>query len=148
MDRRAAAHRADLERIDLRTIKPSNKAALFKAGLLFAMAAVVAAPSFSFAAEEAAESPGSWLGTMFFGINFLLFAGILIYFAAFKKHIGFYSTSTGNGTLKDELSVYAGPKGSLKFPIDKPIPFGLIRKIVKFRAKENLERAEARGKKK
>ena len=74
--------------------------------------------------------------------------GNLVFFAAYKKHIGFYSTSTGNGTLKDELSVYAGPKGSLKFPIDKPIPFGLISKIVKFRAKENLERAEARGKKK
>lgn len=74
--------------------------------------------------------------------------GNLVFFAAHKKHIGFYGTSTGNGTLKEELSVYAGPKGSLKFLIDKPIPFGLISKIVKFRAKENLERAEARGRKK
>jgi uncharacterized protein YdhG (YjbR/CyaY superfamily) len=73
--------------------------------------------------------------------------GNLVHFAAWKKHIGFYA-STSNETLTDELSVYAGPKGSLKFPLDKPIPFGLITKIVKFRVKENLERAHARGKKK
>ena len=73
--------------------------------------------------------------------------GNLVHFAAWKKHIGFYA-STGNEALKDELSVYAGPKGSLKFPLDKPMPYGLITKIVKFRVKENLERAKARGKKK
>jgi uncharacterized protein YdhG (YjbR/CyaY superfamily) len=73
--------------------------------------------------------------------------GNLVHFSAWKKHIGFYA-STGNETLKDELSVYAGPKGSLKFPLDKPMPYGLITKIVKFRVKENLERAKARGKKK
>src|ERR1700732_3587797 len=104
MDRRAAAHRADLERIDLRTIKPSNKAALFKAGLLFAMAAVVAAPSFSSAAEEAAESPGSWLGTMFFGINFLLFAGILIYFAGPMARTFFRDRATGIRSQIDRLN--------------------------------------------
>ena len=73
--------------------------------------------------------------------------GNLVFFGAFKKHIGFYAASTGNGTLKDKLSAYAGPKGSLRFPMDKPIPFGLISKIVKFRVKENLKRAEARGNK-
>lgn len=72
--------------------------------------------------------------------------GNLVFFAAFKKHIGFYGTSTGNGTLEDALSVYAGPKGSLKFPFDRPIPFGLIGKVVKFRVKENLEKAKARAK--
>jgi len=75
--------------------------------------------------------------------------GNLVYFAAFKKHIGFYPpTSTGSAKFKKELSVYEGAKGSLKFPLDKPIPFGLISRIVKLRVKENLERAEARGKKK
>ncbi len=74
--------------------------------------------------------------------------GNLVYFAAFKDHIGFYPPVTGFEKIKKELSVYEGPKGSLKFPLDKPIPFDLITKIVKFRVKENLERAEAKGKKK
>ncbi len=75
--------------------------------------------------------------------------GNLVYFAAFKKHIGFYPpTSTGSAKFKKELSVYEGAKGSLRFPLDKPIPFGLISRIVKLRVKENLERAEAKGKKK
>jgi uncharacterized protein YdhG (YjbR/CyaY superfamily) len=74
--------------------------------------------------------------------------GNLVYFAAFKNHIGFYPpTSTGNEKFKKELSVYEGAKGSLKFPLDKPIPYGLISRIVRRRVKENLERAEAKGKK-
>lgn len=73
--------------------------------------------------------------------------GNLVHFAAFKKHVGFYPTPTGIEKFKDELSVYEGAKGSVQFPLDKPMPFGLISKIVKFRVKENLERAEARGKK-
>jgi len=74
--------------------------------------------------------------------------GNLVHFAAFKKHIGFYPTSTGIEKFKDELSVYEGAKGSVRFPFDKPIPYGLISRIVKFRVKENLERAEAKKKKK
>ena len=74
--------------------------------------------------------------------------GNLVHFAAYKKHIGFYPTSTGIEKFKNELSVYEGAKGSVKFPLDKPIPFALISKIVKFRVKENLARAEAKGKKK
>lgn len=74
--------------------------------------------------------------------------GNLVHFGAFKKHIGFYPTSTGVKKFKKELSVYAGAKGSVRFPLDKPIPFALIGKIVKFRATENLDRAAAKGKKK
>ena len=74
--------------------------------------------------------------------------GNLVHFAAYKKHIGFYPTPTGIEKFKNELSVYEGAKGSVKFPLDRPIPFDLISKIVKFRVKENLERAEAKGKKK
>lgn len=74
--------------------------------------------------------------------------GNLVHFAAFKRHIGFYPTPTGIEKFKKELSAYEGAKGSVKFPIDKPIPFDLIGKIVKFRVKENLERAEAKQKKK
>ena len=74
--------------------------------------------------------------------------GNLVHFAAFKKHIGFYPTPSGIENFKKELSVYQGAKGSVQFPLDKPMPYGLIGKIVKFRVKENLERAEAKGKKK
>ncbi len=72
--------------------------------------------------------------------------GNLVHFAAFKKHIGFYPTPTGTEEFQKELSVYDGAKGSVQFPLDQPIPFGLISKIVKFRVKENLARAGAKGK--
>jgi uncharacterized protein YdhG (YjbR/CyaY superfamily) len=74
--------------------------------------------------------------------------GNLVHFAAFKKHIGFYPSSTGIERFKQELSVYEGGKGSVQFPLGKPVPFDLIGKIVKFRVAENLARAEARRKKK
>lgn len=74
--------------------------------------------------------------------------GNLVHFAAFKKHVGFYPAPTGIEKFKKELSVYEGGKGTIKFPLGKPIPFDLISRIVKFRVKENLERAAARGKKK
>ena len=73
--------------------------------------------------------------------------GNLVHFAAYKKHIGFYPTPTGIEKFKKELSAYQGAKGSVQFPLDKPIPYDLISKIVTFRVKENLERAELRGKK-
>jgi uncharacterized protein YdhG (YjbR/CyaY superfamily) len=74
--------------------------------------------------------------------------GYLVHFAAFKKHIGFYPTPTGIEAFRKELSAYQAAKGSVRFPLDKPIPFALISEIVKFRVKENLERAAAKGKKK
>jgi uncharacterized protein YdhG (YjbR/CyaY superfamily) len=74
--------------------------------------------------------------------------GNLVHFAGFKEHIGFYPTPTGIEKFKEELSVYEGAKGSVQFPLDKPIPYGLISEIVRFRVKENLERAEAKRKKK
>jgi uncharacterized protein YdhG (YjbR/CyaY superfamily) len=74
--------------------------------------------------------------------------GNLVHFAAFKNHIGFYPTPTGIDKFKKELSVYEGAKGSVQFPLDKPIPYDLISKIVKFRVKENLARAETKVKKK
>jgi uncharacterized protein YdhG (YjbR/CyaY superfamily) len=66
--------------------------------------------------------------------------GNLVYFAAFKNHIGFYPTSTGIEAFKKELSPYEGAKGSVQFPIEKPIPYDLVKKIVIFRRKENLEK--------
>lgn len=66
--------------------------------------------------------------------------GILVYFSAFKKHIGFYALPTGNEAFQKELALYKTGKGSIQFPLDKPIPYKLISKIVKFRVKENLEK--------
>jgi uncharacterized protein YdhG (YjbR/CyaY superfamily) len=74
--------------------------------------------------------------------------GNLVFFAAYKKHIGFYPAPRGNEAFKEELSAYEGGKGTIRFPLDKPIPYALISKIVKFRVKENLDRAAAKGKKK
>lgn len=68
--------------------------------------------------------------------------GNLVHFAALKNHIGFYPTPSGMEAFKQELSAYKGAKGSVQFPIDQPLPLPLIRKIVKYRAKENLERKQ------
>jgi uncharacterized protein YdhG (YjbR/CyaY superfamily) len=65
--------------------------------------------------------------------------GILVYFAAYKNHIGFYATPTGHSEFKEELSIYKQGKGSVQFPLTKPLPLDLITKIVKFRVKENLK---------
>jgi uncharacterized protein YdhG (YjbR/CyaY superfamily) len=63
--------------------------------------------------------------------------GNLVHFAAFKNHIGFYPTPSGTEKFKKEISVYRSGKGSVQFPLDKPIPLSLIKKIVKHRVKEN-----------
>ena len=63
--------------------------------------------------------------------------GNLVHFAAFAHHIGFYPTSSGTRAFEEELAPYKWAKGSLQFPLDKPIPYGLVRRIVKFRSKEN-----------
>jgi len=68
------------------------------------------------------------------------FHGVLVYFAAFKNHIGFYPTSSGVAKFKKELSFYKTSKGTVQFPIDKPLPLSLIRGIVRYRVKENLNR--------
>ena len=74
--------------------------------------------------------------------------GLLVWFAAHTKHIGFYPKASGIEAFKKELSVFKGAKGSVQFPFDKPLPMGLITKIVKFRVKENLEKAKNKEKKK
>ncbi|WP_340010411.1 DUF1801 domain-containing protein [Paenibacillus sp. FSL H7-0690] len=70
--------------------------------------------------------------------------GNLVHFAAYPKHIGFYPTPSGINAFKDELSGYKGAKGSVQFPIDKPMPYELISKIVTFRVAENLKKVEAK----
>ena len=66
--------------------------------------------------------------------------GMLVYFAAYKNHIGFYATPTGHSEFKDELSAYKQGKGSVQFPLSKPLPLDLISRIVAFRVKENLKK--------
>lgn len=73
--------------------------------------------------------------------------GNLVHFAAFKRHIGFYPVPTGIEKFKKELSVYEMGKGSVQFPLDEPIPFDLISRIVRFRVEENLKKATSKGKK-
>lgn len=70
--------------------------------------------------------------------------GILVYFAAFKQHIGFYPTASGISAFKDELSGYKSAKGSVQFPLGQLLPYDLISKIVKFRVTENMEKAKAK----
>ena len=70
--------------------------------------------------------------------------GILVFFAAFKTHIGLYPPVSGDARLEKALSRYAGPKGNLRFPLAQPIPYQLIRRIVTFRVKHNLAKAGAR----
>jgi uncharacterized protein YdhG (YjbR/CyaY superfamily) len=72
--------------------------------------------------------------------------GNLVHFAAFEKHIGFYPTPSGIENFKDELSAYHNAKGSVQFPLDKPVPFSLIRKIVEFRVKEARTKLAAKPK--
>jgi len=82
--------------------------------------------------------------TIKYGMPTFTLNGNLIFFAAFKNHIGFYPIPQGIDAFKKELSIYKQGKGSVQFPIDKPMPLALISKIVKFRVKKNLEKAKTK----
>ena len=69
--------------------------------------------------------------------------GVLVYFAAFKDHIGFFPTGSGVEAFKDKISSYKTGKGTLQFPLDKPIPLDLIKEIARFRVSENLKKNKA-----
>jgi uncharacterized protein YdhG (YjbR/CyaY superfamily) len=73
--------------------------------------------------------------------------GTLVYFAAFKKHIGFYPPVRGDTKLEQAVARYAGEKGNLQFPLDEPVPYGLITRIVKLRAKQDTAQAAKKRKK-
>jgi len=72
--------------------------------------------------------------------------GILVYYAAYEKHIGFYPTGSGIEAFKNKLADYKFSKGAIQFPIDQPMPVDLITKIVKFRMKEVHEKEKAKKK--
>ncbi len=90
------------------------------------------------AAPEAEEVMG-------YGIPTFKLKGNLVHFGGYKNHIGFYPAPSGITAFEKELSVYKGAKGSIKFPLDQPIPYDLVSKIVKFRIKENLEKSELKS---
>jgi uncharacterized protein YdhG (YjbR/CyaY superfamily) len=72
--------------------------------------------------------------------------GNLVYYAGWKKHIGFYAIPSANVAFKDELAAYTVSKGAVQFPLDQPLPVDLITRMVRFRVAENLARAEAKAK--
>ena len=76
-----------------------------------------------------------------YGIPAYRLDGVLVYFAAFKKHIGFYPPVRGNVALEKAVDRYAGEKGNLQFPLDEPMPLKLIERITKFRVKQNRDEA-------
>ena len=73
--------------------------------------------------------------------------GMLVYFAGYQNHIGFYPTSSGIKAFKQELSAYKGAKGTVQFPLDKPLPLDIIKKIVAFRVAENLQKTGSKREK-
>ena len=73
--------------------------------------------------------------------------GNLVHFAAFKSHIGFYPVPSGIEAFQEELAAYKQGKGSVQFPLDRPMPYDLIRRIVEYRVRENTANAAAKGKK-
>jgi uncharacterized protein YdhG (YjbR/CyaY superfamily) len=86
------------------------------------------------------ESAPKSVETISYGIpTFDLNGKHLVHFAAYKNHIGFYPTSSGITRFKKELSRYELSRGTVRFPIDKPIPFDLVKKIVRYRVKETLD---------
>jgi uncharacterized protein YdhG (YjbR/CyaY superfamily) len=84
--------------------------------------------------------------TIKYGMPTFTLEGNLVYFAAFKNHIGFFPPTQGDEEFKSETSPYEGPKGNLRFPLDAPIPYGLIGKVVKLRVEENLKPGRKKGK--
>jgi uncharacterized protein YdhG (YjbR/CyaY superfamily) len=89
------------------------------------------------------EAPGAQEAIRYQMPTFVL-GGNLVHFAAFQRHIGFYPTPSGTEAFCAELASYAGGKGSIRFPLDQPMPYDLIRRIVAFRAAEMREKAAQR----
>ena len=83
--------------------------------------------------------------TIKYGIPAYVFHGNLVYFAAYKNHIGFYPVPAGNAELKKEISVYKTGRGSIQFPLDKAVPLDLIKKMTQLRIVENLQRTGIRN---
>ena len=96
--------------------------------------------------ETIREAAPDAIETISYQIPTFKLEGNLVHFAAFKKHIGFYPAPSGIEQFDEQLSRYKRAKGSIRFPLDEPIPYALISEVVRFRVRENLERAEAKRK--
>ena len=75
-----------------------------------------------------------------YGMPTFILHGNLVHFAAFRHHIGFYPTESGVAAFETELAPYVHGKGSIQFPIDQPVPYDLVRRIVEFRVRESMEK--------
>lgn len=89
--------------------------------------------------KEAAPGAGE---TIKYAMPTFMLNGNLVYFAAFKNHIGFYAVPTGDAAFEKELSGYKTGRGSVQFPHNKPLPVALISQMVKFRVRQKLEKPE------
>ena len=96
--------------------------------------------------ETIREAAPDAIETISYQIPTFKLEGNLVHFAAFKKHIGFYPAPSGIAQFDEQLSKYKRAKGSIRFPLDEPIPYALISEVVRFRVRENLERAEEKRK--
>lgn len=83
-----------------------------------------------------AEAPGAE-ERLSYGMPGFYLNGPLVYFGAFKRHIGFYPIPSGIAAFQDELIQYKVSKGGVQFPLDRPIPLDLVARIVRFRVEEN-----------
>lgn len=90
-------------------------------------------------------APGA-LEVISYGMPAFKLNGILVWFAAYAKHIGLYPTASGIEVFKKELAKYKSAKGSVQFPLNEPLPLKLITEIVQFRVAENLHKAEMKKK--
>jgi uncharacterized protein YdhG (YjbR/CyaY superfamily) len=81
-----------------------------------------------------------------YAIPTFILNGNLVHFAAFKNHIGFYPAPSGIEAFKKEVAPYEAGKGSLQFPLDKPLPLALVTKIVRYRVNQNLEKSKTKKK--
>ncbi len=77
-----------------------------------------------------------------YGIPGFKLNGSLVWFAGYKRHIGFYPGSSAIAAFKNQLSAYKSAKGSVQFPVDEPLPLALVSRIVKFRVKQNVSKAQ------
>ena len=92
------------------------------------------------------SAPGAQEAISYSMPAFKLNGRVLVYFAAFRSHIGFFPTASGVAEFKKELAGYETSKGTIRLPLDKPLPLGLVKRIVKFRVRENLEKAQGKRK--
>jgi uncharacterized protein YdhG (YjbR/CyaY superfamily) len=90
------------------------------------------------------EAPGAE-ERISYGMPAFFLKGVLVYFAAFKKHIGFYPTSEGVAAFADSLGGYKTSKGAVQFPLDGALPLDLVRSVVRHRVRENADKASASG---